>query len=57
MDALRLPAAAVGTLLGVFERARFGDVAMRGSDRETALRALAAIRAALADRGAHDAGR
>jgi hypothetical protein len=57
MDALRLPAGAVGTLLGVFERARFGDVAMRGSDRETALRALAAIRAALADRGAHDAGR
>ncbi|MGH7104795.1 MAG: DUF4129 domain-containing protein [Acetobacteraceae bacterium] len=56
MGALKLPAGAVGTLLGVFERARFGEVAMHGSDRDTALRAVATIRAALADRKAHDTG-
>lgn len=57
LAALALPMDPVATLLGVFERARFGDGPIDGRDRTDALRALGTIRAALTERGEHGTGR
>lgn len=57
LAALALPPDAVATLLGVFERARFGNGPVDGRDRTAALRALGTIRAALIERGKHGTGR
>jgi uncharacterized protein YjiS (DUF1127 family) len=53
LAALHLPAASVRALLGVFERARFSDLAITKADRDTAAAALGAIQAAM-DRKARD---
>jgi hypothetical protein len=50
LHALPLPAGPVGALLAVFERARFGDDPVTVADRDAALAALGAIRAALEER-------
>ncbi|MDA8050175.1 MAG: DUF4129 domain-containing protein [Rhodospirillales bacterium] len=53
LNALRLPRAAVTSLLAVFERARFGDAPVTGNDRVAALAALGDIRTALATEREH----
>jgi hypothetical protein len=54
---LPLPRAAVPTLTGLFERARFSDHALGASERDRAVEALHEIRGALALReGDADAG-
>jgi hypothetical protein len=45
--ALKLPARAVQSLLQVFEKARFSELAVTSGDRSTALSALGEIRSAL----------
>jgi hypothetical protein len=47
LAALQLPPGAIRSLLGVFERARFSNLAITSADRDTALTALAEIRSAL----------
>jgi hypothetical protein len=51
MAALDLPPDAVAALLHSFERARYGALPVGGAERAAALRAMAAIRAALARSG------
>ena len=53
LDALSLPTNPTATLLGRFERARFGNEPVGLSDRDAAAAALENIRVALREKGAH----
>ncbi|MDR3534381.1 MAG: DUF4129 domain-containing protein [Rhodopila sp.] len=55
LAALRLPAPAIGSLLLVFERARFSDLPITSHDRDVAVTALGSIRATLEQRMQDDA--
>ena len=54
LAALRLPAPAIGSLLLVFERARFSDLPITADDRDIAVTALGSIHATLEQRMQHD---
>jgi hypothetical protein len=56
LSALGLPERPVASLTAVFERARFGDRPVTHADRDVALAALGAIRAAL-EEGSRDGSR
>jgi len=53
LGALSLPAAAVASLLEIFERARFSELPIMARHRDAALAALGAIRAALEETSTH----